>query len=104
MTKTTIFCVLGFAICAILFTAVTKMDNNYQKLKAEFSTVYNEKVWKYADKDNNGFLTTAEVDDFETKLFQGKDVKYISGKWPLYKNGKPVPTSVVVKWLKDYNE
>lgn len=68
----------------------------------EFNEAYEKALFKYADKDHNNIITTAEADAFDEDLLKGKNVTLLPNSFPKYKNGRTVPTETVTEWIKAY--
>jgi hypothetical protein len=67
-----------------------------------FDTVYNAALREYAYRDNDGYITGAEIKAFETDLFRDKNVIYFYPAWPKLQDGSKASRDEVMRWIKSY--
>ncbi len=68
-----------------------------------FEQTYHRALFQYADTNQDGFVSTAEKDEFDKRSLQGKNVKLVAGQPSIYANGTEVPLEVLTNWIKEYH-
>ncbi len=74
----------------------------YSKNK-ETENLYRQTLFKYADYNKDGFISSVEKSNFDSQLFKGKHV-YFEGDELRYINGNSVHFNEMIQWINDYNK
>ncbi|MBI5064672.1 hypothetical protein HZA97_00420 [Candidatus Woesearchaeota archaeon] len=67
----------------------------------KFREVYNKAILKYGDLNFDQVISKEEMERFDLRILDGKNVFYTDG-WPRYPNGEKVPPEIVTQWVEEY--